>query len=93
VDWSSSGKRIFVSEISPNLTRENVSNTTFTPRGFFSLATSFSNIYSFGISFDGSYSFLGGFYYPNPQKIHVYANLLIKGKNKLKINNIKNNDL
>jgi hypothetical protein len=86
VDAFSGTKRIFVSEISPNLTRENVSNSTFTPKGFFTPDTSFYSIYSLDISFDGSYSFLGGIHSPSPQKIQVFANLLNSGKNKLKTN-------
>jgi hypothetical protein len=81
VEYDDFNKRIFVSEISPNLIREVVSNTTFTPKGFFSPAASFYTIYSFGISFDGSYSFLGGLNYSAPQKIQVFANLLNSGKN------------
>jgi hypothetical protein len=60
VDYSSSGKRVFVSEINPNITWDNVSNSSFTPKGFFIPDTSYQVIYSFGISFDGSYSYLGG---------------------------------
>jgi hypothetical protein len=85
VDWSNSGKRIFVSEISPNLTKESVLNISFTPKGFFKPAISFQSIRSFGISFGGSYSFLGGLNFPSQDKIIVYANLHESCKIKLKI--------
>jgi hypothetical protein len=65
-----------VSEISANLNKEIVSNSTFTPKGYFSPSTSFFEKSSFGISYDGSWSFQGGWNEPEPHKIHVYANLL-----------------
>jgi hypothetical protein len=60
LDHSNITNRIFASEISPNLKRENISNSTFTPMGFFSPNKTFREWRSFGFSYDGSFSFLGG---------------------------------
>jgi hypothetical protein len=45
---------------------------------------------SFGISFDGSYTFLGGYVSSSQQKIHVFVNILNSSKNKINIIKINN---
>jgi hypothetical protein len=58
-----------------------ISNTSFSPKNFFSPASNLNSMRTFGISFDGSYSYIGGNHkVPNPQKIHLYVNLLENGK-------------
>jgi hypothetical protein len=81
----SAPRRIHVSEISSNLSKDNLSNSTFTPKGSFVPSTIISNLNSFAISFDGSFSFLGGLH-PNPQRINVYANILNNGIIDIQIN-------